>query len=165
MSMVKITKKITHQNPSAATSDAPRKTIVLPKPYRPQSFKPGNPGGPGRPKDDVAVKTLKKYTAKVVSELLNEMLEKPMHELRSLLADDNTTGLQRAIVKALIIEDWATIDKILDRCIGKVPQKVIGEGFENSNHTHLNLGDTSKIPQLPERIKALATRLSQNSSR
>lgn len=162
-----IKKDIQDQN----TSGRPVRKVVLPPRHvtHPQTFKPGVSGNPnGRPPDDLAVKKLKKYTASVVAELLNEVLEMPMADLRRKLNADSTTGLERAIIKALLVEDWTAIDKILDRCIGKVPQRNINEGAGVEAHTHLHMGDLSgkvKDEPLGTRIKALATRLSENSTR
>ena len=159
--MIKILKKEQYHN------NTPPRRIVLPEPIKPHHFKPGVSGNPaGRPKETIGVKEMKKYTRETLALFLNEMLQMPLGEARAVLIDDTAPLVKRAIAKALIIGDWTDVDKVFDRVVGKVPQKVIGEGFENDMHTHLHLGEKTKnVTALGDRIKTLANTISSHSSR
>lgn len=89
-------------------------------------FKPGESGNPnGRPPE--ACKALKKYTKKAISETFVELLEATIPELREIKANKQEKSI-RAAIASVILKCWRKgesrdIDAILDRIIGKVPQK------------------------------------------
>lgn len=89
-------------------------------------FKPGHKKMGGRTKDPLAVKALKTYTKETIAELFKELMEAPRNSLLSIALAPNSTGIRAALARAIYAEDFSTIDKILDRCIGKVPQRMEG---------------------------------------
>lgn len=96
------------------------------------SFKPGESGNPnGRPPEDISTKILTRYTRAVVSETLNKVLELTEKEAEDLLLDPEGTLFEKAVVKVVLVArrdgDFTQLEKILDRCIGRVPQKIEGD--------------------------------------
>ena len=88
-------------------------------------FKKGVSGNPkGKEPTPYAVYKLKKYTRELVAEMVNELLEMSTDRLSRFILEPDTPALKFAIGKAILREDFNAIDKILDRCIGKVSQKI-----------------------------------------
>ena len=134
-----------------------------PHPPKASQFKPGNKLG-GRKKDSPEVLTLKQFTREVVAQYITELLQLSREGLYEFMHDRSQPGLKSAIAYAIYWREWDTIDNILDRCIGKVPQRVEGEGFSSQHYLLLSqIQDEKKDPE--ERLKAFANRLSEKSAR
>jgi hypothetical protein len=71
-----------------------------------------------------------KYTKQSVALLINELMDITKNDLITMCADGNTPALKYAIAKAIINEDFKAIDSLLDRAIGKVPQKTELTGYD-----------------------------------
>lgn len=95
-------------------------------------FQKGTSGNPkGRPRTSIAAKELRRYTREHVSEVINKVMDMTTAELLELKRDKKTPSFESAIaavmLKAKEDMDFSEIDRLLDRCIGKVPQKLEGE--------------------------------------
>jgi len=92
-------------------------------------FQPGHPGGPGRPPGPD--KELRKYTRQLIAETVTKLLELTKDELDDLTKKKDVPSLEstlaRVILKCHSKGEFTDLDKILDRIIGKVPQKFEGE--------------------------------------
>lgn len=88
-------------------------------------FQPGNPGGPGRPPE--ADPRLKAFTKKEIQESVCKLLRLTVRELSALAQENDTKSLDVIIahtIKECIKKgDFWALDKMLERVIGKVPQK------------------------------------------
>ena len=117
-------------------------------------FKPGQSGNPsGREKDPL--KGIKNYTKQHIADTFNELCEKTNDELEEI-SQSKTEPMLRVIIARVMIKakakgEYGEIDKILDRCIGKVPQKIEGElgGFGGAplptpHITYISVSGTTK---------------------
>lgn len=97
-------------------------------------FQKGQCANPhGRPPDSTAMTKLKAYTKTELANQLSLMFRMTGFELEKIYRDDTQPAMVQAIAKALIRAkrdgDFSAVERLLDRCIGKVPQKIEGEGF------------------------------------
>lgn len=95
-------------------------------------FQPGQSGNPaGRPIEEDAAYRLKRYTREYVAEVINKIMELDDAEVELLLNDRETVQFEKVVAKVLLNArkdgDFSQLDKILDRCIGKVPQRIEGD--------------------------------------
>ena len=86
-----------------------------------QKGKTGNPNG--RPKDPASVRALKSYSRDIIATLINELGNMTRKELKAVVKDKKTPAIKVSIAQAYIRADFSTIDRMLDRVIGKVPQR------------------------------------------
>lgn len=98
------------------------------KQYRWQPGQSGNPEG-SKPQP-INEKMLRRFTKEHVADVFNQIMELTEKELTAFMADDNVSAFEKAIAKtvekARDSGDMTQIEKLLDRIIGKVPQKVDG---------------------------------------
>jgi hypothetical protein len=92
-----------------------------------------NPGG--RPKGDPILDKLKKLTVEELEELVNVLIKGNIGELRRISKDENTSVI-KAMVTAVAIKiisrgDMASLDKLLDRLVGKIKERVEHSGTIN----------------------------------
>lgn len=97
-------------------------------------FKKGQSGNPkGRPKEATSQRVLRKYTKEEIAKTLNHLMEQPLDKLDMLRWAEDTPAIDAVVASVLYWArangDWSQVEKLLDRCIGKVPQKLEGEGF------------------------------------
>jgi len=92
-------------------------------------FKKGscpNPGG--RPKLDPEIKAIRQLTKDQFKELANLLLSGTFEDLQRILDKQETTALTgwmvRVIVQGWEKGDYRTLDELLDRLIGKVPNEL-----------------------------------------
>lgn len=129
---------------------------IPPVEYR---FKPGQSGNPkGKPKGAMSVaipKVLKQVTLKIYEELIELVVSGNVKALRKMEKDPEVSVLQVAIARsfrrALLAGDWDTIERILQRLVGKIPDEL------NINSKNLNLNANGAIDRdkLKEAIKKL----------
>lgn len=96
-------------------------------------FKEGCAPGPGRPRMTDEEKEVRRFTRESISEAINTIAELKDAEVETLLSDPDATQVEKIVAKVLLVArstgDFTQMDKLLDRCIGKVPQKLEGEFF------------------------------------
>lgn len=92
-------------------------------------YKKGESGNPsGRPKLSAEDKVLKQLTKAQFTEIANLIVQGNWTELNSIERDAESSVLKKLICKALMSAyergDWSTVDRFLDRVIGKVKDEV-----------------------------------------
>lgn len=97
-------------------------------------FQAGNPGGPGR--EPGYRKQMREYTKKHICKVFNEMCEMTVNEIEKIGSDKDETEL-RSIVARVMMRcrakgEFGDLNMILDRIIGKVPQKTELTGEDGS---------------------------------
>lgn len=95
-------------------------------------FQPGVSGNPaGRPASGLALKELRKFTREHVADTFNKVMDMTDEELTELMADKETPVFEKACAKAVQKAresgDMGQIHTMLERIVGKVPQKFEGE--------------------------------------
>lgn len=95
-------------------------------------FPPGVSGNPnGRPPE--ATRELKKYSKQLIAEVVNRLMAISYVEVKTISEQEDAPMIEQTIAKVLLKchkhGDFSDLDKILDRVIGKVPQKVENEMF------------------------------------
>ena len=95
-------------------------------------FKPGQSGNPaGRQPDTTIEKEVRKFTREHVSEVYNKIIDMDKGELDALLADPAVPVFEKAVARAVLNAEkdgsvGGALETILERIIGKVPQKIEG---------------------------------------
>ena len=112
------------------------------------SYKKGKEPGPGRTPLSPEVKALRKLTTNEFLTLLNKLLKMTKSEIVKLIQDPQTPMLEVYLGSVLVYGtkrgDYPTLDKILDRAIGKVPVKLVGDS--DNPITITVQADLSKYP-------------------
>lgn len=93
-------------------------------------FKPGHPGGPGRPQEPT--KFMKEFTKIAVANELVDLMELTLEDLKNITNNKESKPIT-AVVAAYLLncrKKGIFPDQILDRVIGKVPQKTELTGAE-----------------------------------
>lgn len=100
------------------------------KPPKHSQFKAGdipNPNGRGG-KASVSLKAVKIMTIEQLKEALNAALSGNLMDLKAIAENPKSTVLQvsvaTALYKAAKNGDWMTTEKIIERIVGKVPDKI-----------------------------------------
>ena len=95
-------------------------------------FKKGGPGGPGRKKLPGDIKAARCLNSITVERIYHELLTSPQSILDDWVQDPTKSVLEVAVAKVMVeaIEggDVVRLEKVLDRCVGKVQDKVKIEG-------------------------------------
>lgn len=96
-----------------------------PQQYQFKKGQSGNPGG--MQKDSIAKKVLKKYTQALIEETYNKFIKLSAKDLKTHIQLENIPIVEVIVAKALLLDSSRgtlnNTEKILDRIIGKVPQK------------------------------------------
>lgn len=95
-------------------------------------FKEGNPGGPGRPPLTPEEREVRSFTRKHVAEVYNKIIDMTKTELDELLADPEVPLFEKAVARGVINAEASgsvggTLESILERIIGRVPQRIEGD--------------------------------------
>ena len=95
-------------------------------------FQKGQSGNPnGRPIEGDAAYRLKHYTREYVAEVLNTIMELKDSEIEEILLNPEGTQFEKVVAKVLLTArkdgDFSQLERLLDRCIGKVPQRLEGD--------------------------------------
>ncbi len=103
----------------------------MPNPNGPpdqHKFKKGKSGNPkGRPKAFVDAK-LKQLTMERYKDIIQTVVSKDLSELKAMISDPTKTALEigvcTSIMRAIKQGDWITIEKIVEKVVGKLHDKV-----------------------------------------
>lgn len=119
-------------------------------------FKPGQTGNPnGRPIISPEIKALKTLTVKSYREIIQHVIDGNVEQLKEIVRDNTQPALKVAVAAAVITAikkgDIATVEKILERVIGKVPDIVQFTG--QVGNTDLN------APRDKQKLRALIDKL------
>ncbi len=102
-----------------------------PNPSPETRFQPGNTASKGGTRDTLSMTRLKKFTRSTLAEKLVDMFNMNIYELTKIYRDDAKPAIEQAIAKAIMnakeAGDFSALDRIFERCIGKVPQKLEGD--------------------------------------
>lgn len=120
-------------------------------------FKKGQSGNPaGRPPDNIP-KMLKIMTAKECAEIVDIIVKGSLQDLKDVAKNPKSSALHVAIssvvIKLIQKGDMFSLDKLLDRLIGKVKDKV-----EISGKVESNLSEEERMAQAESRIKMIRER-------
>ncbi len=108
----------------------PKKRTLHPK-ARPHMFRPGVSGNPnGRPIGTVnpIQKALKNLTIESYRECIEAVCTGNLANLKAMVDDPKISALQvgiaRAFIKAMQAGDYAVIERIAERIVGKIPDEL-----------------------------------------
>lgn len=125
-----------------------------PEEYR---FKPGQSGNSkGRPLNPIK-NALRKLTVQQYRRIIKSCVKGNLDELKRVIKNPLSSALEVGIaacyVKAVETGDYSTIEKMLERVVGKVPEEI----NVNSKNQNLNLNVNKKIDStlVKEAIKEL----------
>jgi hypothetical protein len=108
-------------------SDLPPKTPGLIPMLPPQEPKPGivERRRGGREKDPLSKIQLRKLTNEQLADTINLAVQGNIKALKDIIEDPNSSalrvGIATSLIKAVRKGDWDTIEKILERVVGKAP--------------------------------------------
>lgn len=124
----------------------------LPPPKHSQ-FKPGKSGNPeGARKHNPIAKALKNLTIQSYREVIEAVCTGNVAFLQDMVNDPKTSALQvgvaAAVIKAIKVGDYATIERIAERIVGKIPDEL------NLNSTNTNLNSAPIDPVLLKEARA-----------
>lgn len=102
-------------------------------------FKPGQSGNPkGRPLNPIP-RALKELTVETYRKVIEVVCTGNLDELRRMVTDPKVSALQvgvaRAFIKAMETGDYATIERIAERIVGKIPDELV----VNSKNLNANI--------------------------
>lgn len=123
-------------------------------------FKPGQSGNPegGRAHNPIR-RALRNLTVESYREVINLVCTGNPDALRELIEDPKTSALQVgvgiAFLKAMKAGDYATIERIVERIVGKIPDEL----NVNSNNRNVNANLSGKLD--PGKVKAAIAALEE----
>ena len=93
-----------------------------------RDFEPGNTFGKGRPQVPEDLKELRKLTKPALELMMNRLIFLPVPQLKIIKKGRNTPSIEKilcnVIIKAVAWGDIGRLGFLLDRLIGKVPDKI-----------------------------------------
>lgn len=118
-------------------------------------FKPGVSGNPnGRPLNPIP-RALKELTVETYRKVIEAVCAGNLDNLREMVKDPTISALQvgvaAAFIKALEAGDYATIERIAERIVGKIPDEL------KVSSTNLNANLNAKLD--PVKVKAALGKL------
>ena len=112
-------------------------------------------GGPGRPPMSDDEKALRRFTRDHVGEVINKLMELTDSEITLLFSDPSVPQFEKLVAKVMLTArqdgNFSPIDSLLDRCIGRVPQKTEHSGPEGAPLVPpvINYNPVQQIPSSP----------------
>lgn len=108
-------------------------------PPKHSQFKPGKSGNPeGARKHNPIRKALKNLTVESYREVIEAVCTGNVAHLQDMVKDPKTSALQvgvaAAVIKAIQVGDYTTIERIAERIVGKIPDEL----NVKSSNTNLN---------------------------
>lgn len=101
------------------------------RPHLKAPWKKGQSGNPkGRPKGTTNVirQALRELTVETYREVIETVLKGNMAALQAIIDDPDTpviqVGVAKAFMKAMKAGDYATIERIAERIVGKIPDEI-----------------------------------------
>lgn len=101
------------------------------KHLKPHQFKPGQTGNPsGRPPNPIK-NALKKLTGQSLQRIIKAVVKGNIDEVQRIAQDPNSSGIEVAVaacfIKAVKQGDWSTVERMIERIVGKIPDKLLVE--------------------------------------
>jgi len=125
------------------------------KHLKPHQFKPGQSGNPEGRRPNPIARALKELTVDTYRKVIETVLSGNIDALRAMIQDPNTSALQvgvaTAFLKALQAGDYATIERIAERIVGKIPDEL------NVNSKNLNANINATVDR--EKLKLALAKL------
>lgn len=136
----------------------PKKRGLPPK-AEPYKFKPGQSGNPkGRPPLNPIQRALKNLTVETYRDVIQAVCTGNLDNLKAMVEDPSISALQvgvaRAFLKAMQAGDYAVIERIAERIVGKIPDEL----KVSSSNVNANLNATID----KEKLKAALEQLDQD---
>lgn len=125
-----------------------------------RQFKKGQTGNPnGRPPLNPAMKALRKITLDSYREVIELVMTGNMAELKAIVEDPNSTALQvgvaRAFFNAIKKGDYAIIERIAERIVGKIPDELnIKSDNNNKTAVTISMFDREKLKAEMAKLEA-----------
>ncbi len=128
----------------------------LPKEAEPYKFKKGQSGNPLGRRANPIPNALKNLTLQQYRRIIKAVVKGNYDEIVRIIEDPKTSGLELGLAKCFKIAidrgDYDTIEKMLQRIVGKIPDEV--------NVNSRNLTVTAKLKKVNEaRVEAVVERL------
>ncbi len=135
------------------------KKRTLPVKAEPYKFKPGVSGNPnGRPPLNPIQRALKELTVETYRKVIEAVCTGNIDNLKEMVENPKTSALQvgvaTAFMKALKAGDYATIERIAERIVGKIPDEL------NVTSKNLNANLNTAIDK--EKMKAALAQLEKD---
>lgn len=127
----------------------------LPKAAEPYKFKPGQSGNPGGRIANPIPNALKKLTGQSLRKIIKAVVKGNVDEIKRIAKDPKSSGLEVAIaacfVKAIDRGDYTTVEHMLQRIVGKIPDRL--------EVTSKNVNANLNVEVVDEKVKAALERL------
>lgn len=122
-------------------------------------FKPGQSGNPKGSLPNPITRALKALTVETYREVIELVLTGNLDALQVMIKDPKTPAIQvgvaTAFVKAIQNGDYAVIERIAERIVGKIPDVV---NVTTTNKTALAIGQASEAT-VADIVKAVRTKI------
>lgn len=112
-----------------AQQDPNRKKKPLPKAAEPFRFKPGQSGNPeGARRHNPVLRAIRRITQESYAEVVELIMTGTVDELKEVLTDPKATAVQKLLARAFLEAtekgQMGTLERLLERLIGKVPDNI-----------------------------------------
>lgn len=127
----------------------PKPKKPLPKAAEPYKFKKGVSGNPeGARAHNPIKKALARLTVETYREVIEAVLTGNIDNLKAMVADPKTSAIQvgvaTAFMKALQAGDYAIIERIAERIVGKIPDEINLHAKNMNTNLNANLNASVK---------------------
>lgn len=123
--------------------------MKLPEAAKPYMFKKGQSGNPlGGQLHNPIIKAMKQMTEKALAETIEKIMISPKQDVKDMLEDPTLSLAQRIVIKSAIKAEsdgsFHSLNTILERVLGKVPDKVEIESPNGTMNT-INFGNLKNL--------------------